>query len=110
VIEIKTSLNPGELLEVLLVIEDLMGRKRGIRWGPRNIDLDLLLYNDLIIQEKNLTIPHPRLHERRFVLQPLSDIYPDFFHPEMKKSIGELIGILGQEQKIDRIEEEIRDF
>ena len=110
VIVIKTSLRPEKLLEVLLVIEDAMGRKRGVKWGSRNIDLDLLLYNDLIIKEINLTVPHPRLHERRFVLQPLSDIYPDFFHPEIKKSIGELLGLLGQEQKIERIEDEIKDF
>ena len=81
-----------------------MGRKREIKWGPRIIDLDLLLYDDLIFKEESLTIPHPRMHERMFVLSPLSDIFPDFVHPELQKGIDELIGLLGDEQKVSRIE------
>jgi 7,8-dihydro-6-hydroxymethylpterin-pyrophosphokinase len=81
-----------------------MGRTRELRWGPRVIDLDLLLYDDLILKEGDLIIPHPRMHERMFVLKPLSDIFPDFVHPELRKGIGELIGLLGDEQKIFRVE------
>lgn len=104
VIEIQTSLNPADLLKTLLEAEDSMGRKREIRWGPRVIDLDLLLYNDLILKEDDLIIPHPRMHERMFVLRPLSDIFPGFIHPELQKGIGELVGLLGDGQKISRIE------
>lgn len=86
-------------------IEDSMGRTREIRWGPRIIDLDLLIYNDLILKEGDLVTPHPRMHERRFVLQPLADISPDFYHPELKKSISKLIELLDEEQRVDRIED-----
>lgn len=104
VIEIETSLGPRKILKVLLQIENSMGRTREMRWGPRIIDLDLLIYNDLILKEDDLVVPHPRMYERRFVLQPLSDIFPDFYHPELKKSISELIEVLGEEQRVNRIE------
>lgn len=94
-------------MKALLQIEEELGRKRGARWGPRIIDLDILIYDDLVLKEDDLIIPHPRMHERMFVLKPLSDIFPDFCHPELKKGIGELIGLLGEKQWVERIEESI---
>lgn len=76
VIEVKTSLTPQQLLNICLSIEKTLGRKRIIRWGPRTIDLDILLYNDENMETENLTIPHPRMHERAFVLIPLLEINP----------------------------------
>jgi 2-amino-4-hydroxy-6-hydroxymethyldihydropteridine diphosphokinase len=78
---LETELAPRELLDVLLAVERRLGRERGRRWGPRTIDLDLLLYGDEVIDETGLTIPHPRLHERRFVLEPLADIAPKLVVP-----------------------------
>ena len=78
---LETELAPRELLDVLLAVERRLGRERGKRWGPRTIDLDLLLYGDEVIAETGLTIPHPRLHERRFVLEPLADLAPKLVVP-----------------------------
>jgi 2-amino-4-hydroxy-6-hydroxymethyldihydropteridine diphosphokinase len=78
---LETELAPRELLDVLLAVERRLGRERGRRWGPRTIDLDLLLYGDEVIDETGLTIPHPRLHERRFVLEPLADLAPELVVP-----------------------------
>lgn len=89
-IEIKTNLNPQELLEFLLLIEKRLGRVRAIKNGPRTIDLDILFYDNKIINENNLIVPHPRLHERAFVLEPLNEICPNFVHPVLKKSINKL--------------------
>jgi len=77
VIEASTTLNPYQLLETLQGIENQQGRERTIRWGARTIDLDILLFGDLTISEHELTIPHPRLKERNFVLYPLYDIAPE---------------------------------
>ena len=76
-----TSLSPRELLDLLLSIERELGRERRERWGPRVIDLDLLLYGDEIVDEPGLNVPHPRLHERRFVLEPLAEIAPGLVIP-----------------------------
>ena len=73
---LETSLRPRELLECLLAVESRLGRVRDERWGPRTIDLDLLLYGGEQIDEPGLTVPHPRLHERRFALEPLADLAP----------------------------------
>ena len=78
---LETELAPRELLDVLLAIERRLGRERRERWGPRTIDLDLLLYGDEVIDEDGLKIPHPRLHERRFVLEPLADLAPQLVVP-----------------------------
>jgi 2-amino-4-hydroxy-6-hydroxymethyldihydropteridine diphosphokinase len=91
VIEIKTSLVPRDLLDHVLSVEDQMGRKREIKWGPRNIDIDILLYDNQVMQSDRLTLPHPRMHERRFVLLPLAEIAPQLIHPQLKKSVKELL-------------------
>ena len=76
-----TELSARELLDVLLDVERQLGRERRERWGPRTIDLDLLLYGDETIEEPGLTVPHPRLHERRFALEPLLDLDPELELP-----------------------------
>ncbi|HWH06741.1 MAG TPA: 2-amino-4-hydroxy-6-hydroxymethyldihydropteridine diphosphokinase [Gaiellaceae bacterium] len=78
---LETELSPRELLDELLAIELSLGRVRGERWGPRTLDLDLLLHGDAVLDEPGLTLPHPRLHERRFVLEPLAELAPDLVVP-----------------------------
>jgi 2-amino-4-hydroxy-6-hydroxymethyldihydropteridine diphosphokinase len=78
---VETDLSARELLEELLAIERELGRERRERWGPRTIDLDLLLYGEETIDEPGLTVPHPRLHERRFALEPLAELAPDAVIP-----------------------------
>ena len=80
-VRIQTDLGPRELLERLLAVEQRLGRVREERWGPRTIDLDLLLYGDEVVDEPGLTVPHPRLHERRFALEPLADLAPSLEIP-----------------------------
>jgi len=91
VIEAETSLAPRTLLHHLKEKESALGRVKSFRNGPRQIDLDILFYENLILEEENLTIPHPRLHERGFVLVPLAEITPRFEHPRLKKNIAELL-------------------
>jgi 2-amino-4-hydroxy-6-hydroxymethyldihydropteridine diphosphokinase len=90
VIEAKTDSNPSELLAFLKSIEKKLKRKKTFRYGPRTIDIDILFYNNRIIKSKNLQVPHPRMHRRFFVLEPLSKISPNFIHPKLKKTIVEL--------------------
>jgi 2-amino-4-hydroxy-6-hydroxymethyldihydropteridine diphosphokinase len=79
---VDTTLGARELLERLLAVERSLGRVRtGERWGPRTLDLDLLLYGDAVLDEPGLTVPHPRLHERRFALEPLHELAPDLVVP-----------------------------
>ncbi|MBN1553714.1 MAG: 2-amino-4-hydroxy-6-hydroxymethyldihydropteridine diphosphokinase [Phycisphaerae bacterium] len=94
--EIHTTLSPEELLAVLHEVESALGRDRSreLRWGPRTCDLDILLYGPEIIDQTNLTIPHPRMHERRFVLEPLAQIAPNAKHPTREKTITELLSEL----------------
>lgn len=81
VAEIRTFFKPRDLLSILQGIEEIMGRKRGPRWGPREIDLDIILYGQEVVQEGDLVIPHSEYHRRRFVLEPLCEIAPDVIHP-----------------------------
>ena len=96
-IEIKTLFTPQELLEKLLKIELEMGRVRTIKWGPRIIDIDILFFDDEIIQDKNLAVPHPWICERMFVLEPLSEIAPNLVHPLERKTVATLKRTLEKE-------------
>jgi len=104
VIEIRTSLDPRELLSFLQGIENEMGRLRGEKWGPRIIDLDLLLYGQIVIGEEDLQIPHPELHKRRFVLVPLNEVAPYTIHPGFGISMKGLLDRLEDLSRVERIE------
>lgn len=90
VIKVKTYLDPEPLLKHLKRLEVALGRKESFPNGPRLIDMDILFYDDLVLNGPSLVIPHPRLHERGFVLLPLMDIAPDLVHPINKKSVREM--------------------
>jgi len=92
--EIDTSLSPRQLLQLLLEIETRLGRVRKERWGPRTLDLDLLLYERRIISDPHLQLPHPRMHSRVFVLKPLAEIAPEAWHPVLDESVSTLLGAL----------------
>ena len=91
VCEVRTSLEPIELLHTLLDIEQEMGRVRLRHWGERNIDLDLLLYEDVVMDIPQLKLPHPDMQNRDFVLLPLAEIAPELVHPTLQKTISELV-------------------
>lgn len=91
VCEVRTSLEPLELLRTLLEIEQEMGRVRVRHWGERNIDLDLLLYEDVVMNTPELILPHPDMQNRDFVLLPLAEIAPEIVHPTLQKTIHELV-------------------
>jgi 2-amino-4-hydroxy-6-hydroxymethyldihydropteridine diphosphokinase len=88
---LNTKLSPKELMRNILLIEEKMGRQRLEKNGPRVIDIDILFYNDLVLEDHLLTIPHPALHYRRFALIPLAEIAPTFIHPVLKKDIQQLL-------------------
>jgi len=90
----QTTLAPRELLQEMLRIEESLGRVRQQRWGPRTLDLDLLDYDGLVLEEPGLTLPHPRLHQRPFVLVPLGDVAPNWLHPTLGKTAAELLADL----------------
>ena len=90
VLEAHTNLSPDKLLERVQAVEQLVGRQPSVRYGPRHIDIDILLYGDDIIAQPDLQIPHPRLHQRAFALVPLAELQPGLVHPILKTTIGEL--------------------
>ena len=91
IIIFETKLKPAKILNIILETEEKLGRKRDYNgYAARTIDIDILFYDNLIIETKKLQIPHPRINERRFVLEPLFEIEPDFLHPNEQKTIQEL--------------------
>ena len=103
VAELSTELNPRAVLSAALSIEAGLGRDRSKAEPARPMDLDLLLFGDLILDEPDLTIPHPRLHERRFVLEPLAEIAPSFIHPVFKEKISDLLNRLSDPHRVRRL-------
>jgi len=104
VAEVETKLSPSGLLGAILMIETLLGRVRtGKQYTSRNIDIDILFYNDLIMNEEALKIPHHHLHERKFVLVPLCEIAPQLVHPVINKTIAELLGLCDDKCNIRKI-------
>jgi 2-amino-4-hydroxy-6-hydroxymethyldihydropteridine diphosphokinase len=91
VLEVDTNIDPLELLEICLRVEKEMGRIRNKKWESRVIDIDVLFYNDLILESNELTIPHKHLHQRLFTLQPLAELNPTLMHPVLNKTIAELL-------------------
>ncbi len=87
---IETDLTPEDLLKTCMAIEAELGRRREVHWGPRTIDIDILLFDGIIIETPLLTIPHPQMHKRRFVLVPLNEIYPDLVLKD--RTITEILG------------------
>ena len=98
VVEAETSLNPRALLSYLKKREDELGRVKNFRYGPRHIDLDILFYDALVLDEEDLQIPHPRLHERAFVLVPLAELAADLAHPILGKDLKSLLNVLDSDE------------
>jgi 2-amino-4-hydroxy-6-hydroxymethyldihydropteridine diphosphokinase len=104
VAELETELSPLALLAACHVIEEELGRNRLFRWGPRTIDLDILLYGDQVVNTSELTIPHPLMSVRRFVLTPLSELAPMAVHPVSKKTVSRLLEELDDPHRVVRCE------
>jgi 2-amino-4-hydroxy-6-hydroxymethyldihydropteridine diphosphokinase len=97
VIQVETSLDPMGLLNVTQRVQQQVGRKQGgMRFGPRVLDLDILFFDDLVLKSPELEIPHPRMHKRRFVLEPLCDINPFLVHPKIGKNMKTILDMLGE--------------
>lgn len=94
VLQVKTDLGPEDLLRLLLSVEDHFGRERAEKNGPRVLDLDLLAYGDEVRNTMDMVLPHPRMHERGFVLIPMQEIAPGWVHPVLKRSVSELVSAL----------------
>jgi 2-amino-4-hydroxy-6-hydroxymethyldihydropteridine diphosphokinase len=105
VVKLDTEKMPRQLISAILSLEQSMGRQRKQKKGPRIIDIDILLFGSSVIEIPSLTIPHPKLHERRFVLEPLAEIAPDARHPVFKRSMRELRDALPPGQTVKRLAE-----
>lgn len=103
VLQVRTGLAAREVLEKALAIEVQLGRVRHEKWGSRIIDIDILFYGDSVIEEADLVVPHPHLHERAFVLIPLQEIAPDLLHPVFKKTVSALARNLEDSLLVKRI-------
>jgi 2-amino-4-hydroxy-6-hydroxymethyldihydropteridine diphosphokinase len=102
-VALETNKTAQELMAVILRIEQEMGRRRLQKKGPRSIDIDILLFGETVIDSTDLTIPHPALHQRRFVLEPLAEIAPEVLHPALKKTIRELRDALPPGQAVRKL-------
>ncbi|HEB71622.1 MAG TPA: 2-amino-4-hydroxy-6-hydroxymethyldihydropteridine diphosphokinase [Nitrospirae bacterium] len=104
-VALKVDFSAGAALDKIKEIENKMGRKRSVKWGPRKIDIDIIFYDDLIVDTADLKIPHPLAAERRFVLRPLKDIDPDLTHPQLGKTVSELLNEIPEgRQRMRKIE------
>jgi 2-amino-4-hydroxy-6-hydroxymethyldihydropteridine diphosphokinase len=101
VVLMETELDPHMLMTELLAIEHRLGRVREKKWGPRIIDLDMLFYEDIVIRENELTIPHPLMDRRRFVLVPLADVAPTWVHPILGRTPREMASMLETDQEVE---------
>ena len=101
-IEVETDLGPDVLLKKLKVIEEAMGRKRvkGKRWGSRIIDLDILLFDQDVIDKRTLKIPHPEMHKRRFVLLPLAELAPQVVHPQLGQTVSTMLATVKDDKRV----------
>src|SRR5260221_799396 len=97
VARVRTKLTPGVLMRLLLQIEREFGRRRGVKWAPRTLDLDIVDYAGLVTDAAHLMLPHPQAHERNFVLCPLADIAPGWRHPVTGEGVVDLLKIVGEE-------------
>jgi 2-amino-4-hydroxy-6-hydroxymethyldihydropteridine diphosphokinase len=104
VVELETALPPRRLLEACREIERALGRDPERRGGPRTLDLDILFYGSRIIEDGDLIIPHPRLHQRRFVLQPLAELAPDWRHPVLRSPVSELLARLRDQARVSSVD------
>lgn len=105
VLKAETELDPFELLDFLKAVEKEIGRKKTDKWGPRVIDLDIILYGNLVVNAGSLMIPHPEAHERRFVLEPLLEIEPEAAHPATGSPLKEALERIGGSQAVSKIED-----
>jgi len=103
VVALSTERSPGSLLAALLDIERAHGRVRAARWGPRLLDLDILLWGDRVVDLPGLRIPHPELHHRRFALEPLAELDPAARHPVLQKTVAELLAAV-RDQPVERVD------
>lgn len=103
-VQIETNITPKSLLEICREIERALGRDQANRKGPRTLDLDVLLYDDCVLSERDLIVPHPRLHQRRFVLAPLVELDPDRRHPVTGQSLRELLATLADPSVVRRLD------
>jgi 2-amino-4-hydroxy-6-hydroxymethyldihydropteridine diphosphokinase len=100
---LETAKTPAQLMAALLTIEREMGRQRTQEKGPRSIDIDILLFGDTVVDSPELTIPHPAMQQRRFVLEPLAEIAPEARHPVLAKTVRELLDVLPVGQTVRKI-------
>lgn len=104
VVLLKTHLSAPELLKATQVVEESLGRQRILKWGQRTLDIDILFFNDDVIQTEILHIPHPHLHERRFTLAPLNELASGFIHPVLKKTVAELVNVCKDPLQVRKLE------
>jgi 2-amino-4-hydroxy-6-hydroxymethyldihydropteridine diphosphokinase len=96
VVQLDTELGPRQLLEVARRLEAAAGRRRTVRWGPRTLDVDVLLVGDQVVADEDLVVPHPRMWERRFVVEPLAELAPDLVPPDAREGAGGEVEVVGR--------------